>query len=160
MTDRKTLDKAREWAEWADRKLGIAESHLYAHAAADLIQSLPNEWVDADKLREALDWRDSKPSGDDYDGEFYDRLRALVPAPKPRTLADMTPEERQACQWMQCEEAHFPTGGTGAQGIILASGETSSLILERNGTAVTWNNSLVTPLPDLPKLEWPGEVTE
>ena len=57
---------------------------------------------------------------------------------------------------MQCKESHFPTGGTGAQGIILSSDEISSLILERNGAVVTWRNSLVTPLQGEPKLKWPG----
>ena len=78
------LDQAREWASTVNHY-----DDTYSrdeNATARVIASLPDEWIDADGLREALDWRDSKPSGDDYDGEFYDRIRALLP--KPRTMAD------------------------------------------------------------------------
>lgn len=71
------LDQAREWAKTA---LNTPNKFPKGRAAAEVINALPDEWIDADKLREALDWRDSKPSGDDYDGEFYDRLRALLAA--------------------------------------------------------------------------------
>lgn len=78
------LDQAREWADT------IAQSPKFydpgIEATARVITSLPDEWVDADGLREALEWRDSKPSGDDYDVEFYNRLRDLLPV--PRTMAD------------------------------------------------------------------------
>lgn len=89
-------------------------------------------------------------------------LRALLPTPKPRTLTDMTPEEREACRWMQCEESHAPTGGTKARGVILSSDGGSSSILERSGNVVLWPDHLVVPLLDEPPLKWPASapVTE
>ena len=156
--DRKTLNQAREWAE-DNLKAGYFPHGDRARAAAEVIQALPDRWIDAEKVREVIEEarlliRDGEPE------IILNDLAALFPVQRRRTLADMTPEERAECQWMQCKEAHFPTGGTGAQGIILASDETSSLILERNGAAVTWNNRLVTPLPDLPRMEWPGNEPE
>ena len=85
------LDQAREWAAeiTESRQTNIRPA---AFAVARVIQSLPDEWIDADNLREALAWRDSKPSGDDYDGEFYDRLRNLLTPdlPDPLFLAKAT----------------------------------------------------------------------
>lgn len=142
--------KAKEWAG----KIGY---HPCSHEAeevevAKFIFGLPDQIIDANKLREALDWRDSKPSGDDYDGEFYDRLRALLPAPQPRTLAVMTPEERKACKDMQAKTWH-------EVGIIVwvdEMTEIAQLITRANGVLERKFKD-VTPLPGLPKLEWPGD---
>ena len=78
MTTNPDLDQAREVADTIAQFPKAYDSGI--QAVARVIASLPDEWIDADKLREALDWRDSKPSGDDYDGEFYDRLRTLLAA--------------------------------------------------------------------------------
>lgn len=78
------LDQAREVADTIAQSPKAYNSGI--QAVARVIASLPDAWIDADHLREALDWRASKPSGDDYDVEFYNRLRALLP--KPRTMAD------------------------------------------------------------------------
>lgn len=84
MTTNIDLDQAREVADTIAQFPKAYDSGM--QAVARVIASLPDEWIDADKLKEALEWRDSKPSGDDYDGKFYDRIRALLP--KPRTMAD------------------------------------------------------------------------
>ena len=78
------LDLAREVADTITQSPKAYDSGM--QATARVIASLPDEWIDADNLREALDWRDSKPSGDDYDGEFYDRLRNLLPPALPDPL--------------------------------------------------------------------------
>lgn len=85
-------------------------------------------------------------------------LRSLLPVQTPRTMADMTPAEREACKWMQCEESYAPSGGTKARGIILSSDERNSLVLEPSGSCVQWTNTLVTPLPDEPRMKWPASV--
>lgn len=72
----------------------------------------------------------------------------------PPTLADMTEEERDACEWMQCD---------------VGDGETRPVIVNPNwedGSArVLWPGAFieeiewegVTPRPDLPRMEWPGD---
>ena len=84
MISDRDLDQAREVADTIAQSPKAYDSGM--RAVARVITSLPDEWVDADGLREALEWRDSKPSGDDYDVEFYNRLRDLLPV--PRTMAD------------------------------------------------------------------------
>ena len=89
-----------------------------------------------------------------------DGIRALVrvflnafPAPPRPTLADMTDEERAACQWMLCDvEDHSrryvianPSDEEGDAALIAADGEIEWMFPE-----------YVTPRPDLPRLEWPG----
>lgn len=81
-------------------------------------------------------------------------LTALLPTPSRPTLADMTPRERRACQWLQAD----------VKGV-----ETRAVIVnphEEDGTAsVVWPGGFnepadweeVTPRPDLPRREWPGD---
>ena len=84
-----------------------------------------------------------------------DELRALLPAPTPPTLADMTPEERRACQWMQADVAYRvvryvianPYDDDDEVALIAADGDICWVSPER-----------VTPRPDLPRLEWPGNT--
>lgn len=78
--DPSNMEQAKEWSK---RKLLNPGNDTDGVRVAQVITALPDTIVDGDKLREALDWLDSKPSGDDYDGEFYDRLRALLPDPAP-----------------------------------------------------------------------------
>lgn len=150
------LDKDRELA-----------NKVYAQSPE--YQALPEQWIHAEKVREEADRMDKgaenlKPWYNDFSRgyaeamkECAEHLRNLL-TPYLPTLAELIEagNDPKQYQWMQCKEAHFPTGGTGAQGIILSSDEISSLILERNGAVVTWRNSLVTPLQGEPKLEWTG----
>lgn len=88
MTDKHTLDLARQWAADvdADRQ---ALSQDTIDAAADLISSLPDTIVDGDKLREVLDkWEGRKITSDLY--TLYCEVEALLPAPPaPRTMAEI-----------------------------------------------------------------------
>ena len=78
-------------------------------------------------------------------------LQALLPPPPP-TLADMTDEERGACQWMQCEVTNSrgkwilatPSDEDGDAGLVSSYGDICWLLPGR-----------VTPRPDLPRMEWP-----
>lgn len=81
MTDRKTLDKAREYAQWMiDNTPRHHQSK--ALAAAEVIQSLPDEWVDAKELRKLLDkWEGCEITSDAH--LLYRELEALLPAPEP-----------------------------------------------------------------------------
>lgn len=80
-------------------------------------------------------------------------LHALLPTPPRPTLADMTEEERLACQWMQCEVTNSrgkwilatPSDEDGDAGLVSSYGDICWLLPGR-----------VTPRPDLPRLEWPG----
>lgn len=73
------------------------------------------------------------------------------------TLADMTPEEREACQWMQADII----GGDEPLVITrIDRTDWSAVILDRNGRLDGVPAGAVTPRPDLPRLEWPGDGVE
>ena len=86
-----------------------------------------------------------------YYGHVVDDLEALLP-PRP-TLADMTPEERPAFQWVQADvegrNTRYvianPDGGDGEATLIDSDGEIDWVFLE-----------YVTPRPDLRRMEFPG----
>lgn len=77
----------------------------------------------------------------------------LTPDPQPRTLKDMTPEEREACQWMQARD------DVGNRVVIteLNEGGQEGTVLYENGKQYEWPYSILVPLPDLPRMEWPDE---
>ena len=83
MTDCKNLDLAREWAADIDADRETLSQDTI-DAAADLINGLPDEWVDADTLRKYIaDWREglaTAPRGN-YEAEMLDDLEDLLPAP-------------------------------------------------------------------------------
>lgn len=162
------LDKAREWAE---HHRNISDHRLNAgvKASAKVIQSLPDQWVDAEKVRELTDRHNDlivcfldnirgHLSSDTLDDirDFMDNLNAevdLLGTPKLRTLADMTQEDREACQWVQAD--HIEHGRV----IITYSGEKYIYYMKPNGLSggvPPANSHCITPLPDLPKLEWPS----
>jgi|LSQX01.1.fsa_nt_gb hypothetical protein len=144
------LAQAREWA-----KYGKPGHQPETVAAAEVINALPDEWIDADDLREALDWIDSKPFGDDYDGEFYDRLRALLPAPTPRTLADLSKEERHAHVW---KDVHVE--GWDNPSVLVAVYKDEGAVLGHNWIQ-QWPFVEVRPLAELTPVEPTSEpVTE
>lgn len=176
MTDRKTLNQAREWT-----KLAVAhETSEVARAAAEVIQSLPDEWADADKVKELIkalqDESDRRnrltpatPSDVDHNIGFVDalhwvaaRLDPLLPAPPaPRTLAEMTPEERKACQWMQATYLGALHDQPGDHAITNTDGAYVRLIRRCDGFSFEIKClSKIVPHPDLPKLEWPGNEPE
>ena len=102
-----TLEKAREWASRHDRVRDVF--HPDAKAAVEVIQSLPDKWVDVEEVQEIIEEMESLPDTTRVSSEiaiateaWKRRLEALLPSKLP-TLADMTPEERAACKWMQCK---------------------------------------------------------
>lgn len=80
-------------------------------------------------------------------------LRAYLPPPPRPTLADMAREERAACQWMQ---ADTETWGRAVIIIPNALGRSAKL-LARRGDVIREAAERITPRPDLPPLEWPGD---
>ena len=147
------IDKLAQAREWA--KYGKPGHQPETVAAAEVINALPDEWIDADDLREALDWIDSKPFGADYDGEFYDRLRALLPAPTPRTLADLSEEERHAHVW---KDVHVE-GWDNPSVLIAVAGDEGAVL--RCSRMRPWPFVEVRPLAELTPVEPTSEpVTE
>ena len=76
-----------------------------------------------------------------------------VPAPPRPTLADMTKEERRACQWMQADVAN-----RSVRYVIAApdDGDGETTLIGPDGGISWFSPDRVTPRPDLPRLEWPG----
>lgn len=146
------LDKARAWT-----RLAVAhETSEVSRAAAEVIQSLPDEWIDADKLRDVINEQLSSyphgTAGHRVAEKIACKLEALFSDPQPRTLADMTPDEREACQWMQAKTWH-------EVGIILwvdELTEIAQLITRANGVLERKFKD-VTPLPGEPKMKWPAQ---
>lgn len=80
-------------------------------------------------------------------------VEALLPAPTPPTLEDMTPEERDECQWMQADVKDYEI----TAGIITKITPTDAHLLAGDGEIWFLEFDTVTPRPDLPRLEWPGD---
>ena len=83
MADKYTLDLAREWAADIDADRQTLSQDTI-DAAADLISSLPDSWVDADTLRKYIsDWREglAKAPRGNYEAEMLDDLEDMLPAP-------------------------------------------------------------------------------
>lgn len=73
--------------------------------------------------------------------------------PRP-TLAEMPPEERAECKWMQ---ADVPEVSPDQTCIITRISPGGATVLDRDGVAYRWFAlDSVTPRPDLPRMEWPG----
>ena len=108
---------------------------------ADKVREILDEW---ERIKEYADW-------DDLDTLVKD-IRDLLPPPPRPTLADMTEEERDACQWMQADTE------TWGRAVILLPEASSGLavLLNQWGKVIYEDHARVTPRPDLPRLEWPG----
>ena len=114
--------------------------------------------IPADKVRPILDeWERIKEHAEwvDMDNLIHE-IRALLPAP---TLADMTAEERLASRRMQCDYKGI-TRNTTSRGVIgyFDHEERKAVILTDTNGIVRRDYDRVTPLPDLPRLEWPGDT--
>ena len=91
------------------------------------------------------------------DAEMYFRIFAkqlddLLPTPP--TLADMTPDEQDECVGMQADLAQ------GDRVVILdGTPDHDGLVqvLEKSLDVYSPHPDDVTPRPDLPRLEWPGD---
>ena len=119
---------------------------------------MTDQTISADEVREiAADMRAvmSGTEGTRLIGELlsdmygYIRdLEALLPAPP--TLADMSPEERRDCQWMQAD-----TAGADDTCVLFVIGTGSAKGVAKSGRVTTGPHECFTPRPDLPRLEWP-----
>ena len=93
------------------------------------------------------------------DGEFLEDmsgyirdLENLLPDPPLPTLADMTPEERAACQWMQADVAS--RSGHYVVATPHDDGDDAAVLIDPYGEVDWVSLEYVTPRPDLPRLEW------
>lgn len=81
---------------------------------------------------------------------FAEKLEELLPV----TLADMTREEQEACQWMQCD-----VKGNDNRAVIFnpiwADGNARIMWADAHLESVPWK--CVTPRFDLPRMTWPSE---
>lgn len=148
MTD---LDKAREWA---DQHRNISDHRLNTgvKAAAEVIQSLPDRWVDVEEVQEVLSRMREDSLLEESLHPHVNALERLL-TPKLPTLAGMTPEEREACQWMQAVRRDERCVITRVYANTVMP---TVRLLTSDGTTLWVNADEATPLPDLPKLEWPG----
>ena len=76
-----------------------------------------------------------------------------VPAPPRPTLENLTPEERSACKWMQADVTNHSTR------YVITSPcdeDDEAELLAADGKIEWILPEYVTPRPDLPRLEWPG----
>lgn len=156
------LDQAREWAR--DKiEGGYFHDGDRPLAAAELIQSLPDEWIDAEKVQELIDTykhaRDGNAAGTEgwvMNHLVVRNLESLLLAPPLPTLADLIERGGDPGQYvgMQCE-----VDGEVKTMILLARdglGGGSWLLASKLG--YSWKMPrAITPLPDLPRLEWPAQ---
>lgn len=98
----------------------------------------------AAKVREILSNHDLQAD------EMIDEIKATLPRP---TLAEMSDNEREDCQWMLADVC-----GTKGEWAIGDSHHINVVhLVNRSGKCLTAAAKDVTPRPDLPRLEWPGD---
>lgn len=120
---------------------------------------MTDQTVPADKVREIIekmrdhaDHNNVRGSEEEYVKFFASQLEDLLPTPPLPTLADMTPEERAACRWMQAD-----AGPYGRRGLIVKVKYWSVYVVDKEtGTYSDYTPDLVTARPDLPSMEWNG----
>ena len=110
---------------------------------ADKVRAILDGW---ERIKEHADW-------DDIDNLVQD-VRALLPAPPPPTLADMTPNDRLACMWMQCD-----VEGSAGEWVVADPSFKEGFwrVMSEVVGVRSLPTSTITPRPDLPRLEWPGD---
>lgn len=84
-------------------------------------------------------------------------LQALLPTPTLPTLADMTYQERAACQRMQCDVIGFR-----GKCILVSPSDRDgdAVLLGREGEVHYEDHAMVVPRPDLPRFVWPDDTPE
>lgn len=111
------------------------------------------ELIDADEVAAIAENISAASHGfpPEYQGKlrtWAKRLRALLS--QPRTLADMTPEEREACQWSLVETPEN-------EGVFIKQHGNKALVIYPNGRHIFWDLNEVVPMLDLPRMVWPDE---
>ena len=124
---------------------------------------MTDQTIPADKVREIVDaMRESMRRAENTCSDvgllddmsvYITDLVALLPDPPLPTLADMTSEERDGCERMQCD-----VGGEDARAVIFNPywEDGSARVMWPDGVFTYPGWERVTPRPDLPRLEWPG----
>ena len=115
---------------------------------------MTDQMIPADKVRKIIArYRDGASH---QGGLILDDLKALLPTPTPPTLADMTDDERDECAGMQADLAQ-------GDRVVILDGTPDSdglvQVLEKSLDVYSTHPDDVTPRPDLPRMEWPGEAT-
>lgn len=155
-----TNSELKQAQEWAKHVSALPHLNAETQSAINVIKSLPDHWVDAKSVQEIIDemnrpWGIPRVTdferGTDLATEAWKRRLEALLTPKLPTLADMTPEERLASKFMQAKIAD-----SDQIYVISSPGLTSSSLWPENGHVIRRDNEHITPLPDLPKLEWPG----
>lgn len=84
-----TPDKIALARKWAEAHVKDGYSTIRQRAAAEVIASLPDEWIDAEKLREIIvHLRADMDFNPDLE-PHVEALESLLPTPTPRTMADV-----------------------------------------------------------------------
>ena len=106
-----------------------------------------------DQAQAVREWAERARAAEVQDETVADAARVLLAVlPKPPTLADMSPEERRACQWMQAD-----TESEGRVVITICEWvDGRAAVLDRRGDVFYKAYATVTPRPDLPRMAWPG----
>lgn len=108
-----------------------------------------------DQAQAVREWAERSYAAKVQDETMYHAARVLLAVLPPRpTLADMTPDERDECRGMQCD---VEDGETRAVITVPDWGDGHAAILNRWGGVSYRAHDAVTPRPDLPRLEWPGD---
>lgn len=140
----KNLDKAREWARDNINDFYEDES---AYAVCEVIESLPDQWFDADKVWKALNG--CRGMKDPH--QVMAHIEKELLAPSLPTLADLIEQEENPADyifgWVKTED--------GIELLIMENDE-CVYTLDSRGYRFGRDFHEVTPLPDLPRLEWPG----
>ena len=121
------------------------------NALADKVQKIAAE-MRAAMRRDENTYRDAEFL-DDLSGYIRDLDKLCARARPLPTLADMTPQERAACQWAQADVEDRslryvianPHDAEGDAALVAPYGEIEWFSPDR-----------VTPRPDLPRMAWPG----
>ena len=124
---------------------------------------MTDQTISADEVREIIGKmhyhanHDNVRGGEEEYVRFFARqLEALLPTPTPPTMAEMTPEERGGCRWMQCD-----AGPYGRRGLIVKVSYWSVYVADKEtGVHSDYTPDLVTARPDLPRMEWNGTDQE
>ena len=108
----------------------------------------------AEKMHRHANHNNVRGTEEEYVRLFADQLEALLPTPPRPTLADMTPEERAACQWMQADVVNRRVR------YVIANPfdeDDEIALIDHDGDICWLSPEYVTPRPDLPPLPWPGD---
>ena len=117
-----------------------------------------DQTIPTDQARRARQWArdtlDDVENGANVSAYARDAARTLIAMMPRPTLADMTDDERDECAGMQADLAQ-------GDRVVILDGTPDSdglvQVLEKSLDVYRPFSAEVTPRPDLPRLEWPGD---